>query len=335
MIASGGPPGDPPPGGSSTRVGTDDPQNLRLRLAPNPARERFQQAQLSIQAQQAVLLAGQQARSQQRERFDQARGLLQAQQGTLLAGQQARSQRRDRFDQAMANLALAPPPPQPTLSWQNLVQRHANFVQALGAMQNAPPPIQPGPGWHRQVQMHQNFLLARANLQNAPPPIQPTQAWHRLRQQHLNFQQALLALQNAPPRPLLQGPIRNNPRNAPMAYLVPVQRAVHVLHGDHTGGQHMGAYNPGLHGAPPNQITHFHFHGHWVTYFPVAWDAEDILGALTEAADATYHLAYQQHNGNWLHPPVWVSRRGITIRIVVVTSVNHLGRLVVWTGWPQ
>jgi hypothetical protein len=226
-----------------------------------------------------------------------------------------------------------PPPAQPTQGWQNMVQAHQNFGQAQQALMNNPPPAQPTQGHQNMVQANQNFVQAQQALMNNPPPIQPTQAWHNMVQQHTNFQNALNNLTLNPPLPLLQGAIANNANHAPMAYAIPFNQAQHILHGNHGGGQHMGHYNPALHGAAPNLVTHHNFPGHFVSYFPVAWDAQDILSAIAEAAQASYHLAWQQANGNWQHPPVWVTRRGITIQIIAITSVNFHGNLIVWTAW--
>jgi hypothetical protein len=316
-IAAGGGPGDPPPGGSRTIQRDEERRpSLLLRLI-NPAHLRFLAAQANLLAAAPMLLAGQQQRSQQAAAF----AALQNQLAGIL-------------------------PPQPTQNWQNLVQLHAqrqaNFAQALQTFGVNPLPLQPTANWQQVVQLQAqrqaNFAQAQQALNLHPVPAQPTQNWQNLVQLHAqrqaNMNAALLHLHAHPPLPLLQPPPVLNLNHAPMAYGVPLQRQQHVLHGDHTGGQHMGPYNPAPHGALPNAITHHHFPGHNVSYFPMAWTAQDILSALTEAAEASYYLAYQQANGNWLHPPVWVTRRTITIRIVVVTRANHLG-LQVWTGWPQ
>lgn len=301
----GGPPEDPPPG-ASTAAPVEDPARASLRLA-NRGRQR---------------------------RFHAALRALTLQQQLLLNGQALRARRRQNFNRARQALALAPPPILPTMNWQQVVAQHQNFLQAQQALALNPPPLQPGQAWQNMVQAQQNFVQAQQALALHPPPAQPVQAWHDMVQHHANFQAALNQFALNPPQPLLQGPIALNANNAPMPYVVPHHQAQHILYGNHGGGQHMGYLNPALNGAPPNAVTQHLFPGHLVTYFPVAWDAHDILTAVTEAAQASYLLAWQQHNGNWFHPPVWVTRRGITIQITVITSVNFHGQLIVWTAWP-
>jgi hypothetical protein len=305
VAGGGGPPFDPRRSGSSV-LQDNAPRRLVLRLQMTQARMRFLQALQHLQGMQGQLMHGQ---AQRRNRAQQFAATAQALSGQLQ--------------------------PQPTQAWHNQNQQHNNFLNALAALTHHPPPVQPTHNWQQLMQQHGNFLHAVQALTLNPPPAQPTQNWQNLVQQATNFQNALHALNANPPLPLMQGPIANNNNNAPMAYAVPHHNAQHILHGNHGGGQHMGMYNPALHGAPPNAITHHNFPGHFVTYFPVAWDAHDIITAVTEAAEATYHLAHQQANGNWLHPPVWVTRRGITIQIVVVSSVNWHGNLIVITAWPH
>ncbi|WP_332852296.1 hypothetical protein [Duganella sp. S19_KUP01_CR8] len=300
-VATGGAPPDPPPGGSQTSVADEVP--IRRVLRVRPATQRFLAARAALQAFQQSLLQGQQDRSARRERVESARRAVDAQ---------------------------LQPTPGP--GWRRLTQQRANFLNAVAALTNRPPPVQPTANWRNLMQRHANFQAALLNLIANPPPLLPTLGWMNLIQQVNNFQNALHALTLNPPLPLLQPPIANNANHAPAPYYVPGWRAIHILHGDHTGGQHLGMYNPALHGAPPNAVTNHAWPGHFVTYFPVAWDADDVLAAMIEAAHATYHLAVQQGNGNWLHPPVQVSRRGITIWITVVTRANMHG-LTVHTGW--
>jgi hypothetical protein len=301
-----GPPGDPGGHGSSSTMQEGLPRSIRVTLRPSPARLRFQEALAQIQA-----LSGQ-----------------------LQAGQAERAQTHQNFLNQIAALAGHSPPIAPTMNWQLIVQRHANFQNAIQQLTLNPPPAQPNQAHVDMANQPQNFLNARNALQLNPPPAQPTAAWRNMVNHHQRFQAILHQLQANPPLPLLQGPLAANNNNAPAPYIIPNHAAQHILHGNHAGGQHMGHYNPGLHGAAPNAVTQFHFPGHHVTYFPVAWDAHDILSAIQEAAEGTYHLAVQQANGNWRHPAVWVSRRGITIRVVVVTAVRH-HQLVVVTGWAQ
>jgi len=329
VAGGGGPPPNPPPGGGLTPV-ADDVPHLVLRLRPSLVR--FRAARSVLEAFQNKLLQGQQAKSAQRERFERARAQLQAQQQILLQGQQARSAQRQRFEAAQ-NAIGAQLLPAPGAVWQSMTQQHANFLNAVAALTNHPPPIVPTANWQQIVQQHANFQAALVHLTAHPPPVVPTVGWHNLVQSALNFQQALAAFALHPPLPLQQIPIVNNNNHAPAPYHILGPRIIHILHGDHTGGQHLGMHNPALHGAPPNAVTVHNVPGHHITYFPVAWTAQDVLDALIEAAAATYHLAVQQYNGNWLHPAVQVSRRGITIWIVVVTRANGYG-LTVHTAWP-
>jgi hypothetical protein len=333
-IAGSGPPGDPGGGGSHTVSERHKP--IRLRLRPDPARIRFQHALAQMQALQGQLLAGQQERAQQSQNFAATAQALSAQlQPAPSQAWHNMVQQHQNFQNAQAALQHNPPPPAPNGNWQQMIQQHHNFLNAVAALTNNPPPVQPTANWHQVMQQHANFGNALQALMLHPPPVQPMQAWHNMVQQVNNFQHAVNALLHHPPQPLLQPPPVNNANHAPMPYAVPHNNAQHILHGNHGGGQHMGMYNPAPHGAHPNVITHFHFPGHFVSYFPLAWDAQDILSAVAEAAQATYHLAWLQPNGRWQHPAVQVTRRGITIWIIVITSVGHHGNLIVWTGWPQ
>jgi hypothetical protein len=361
-----GPPGDPGGHGGASTMQEDRPRSIRVTLRPSPARLRFQAALVQMQALSGQLQAGQAQRAQTHQNFLNQVAALAGHPPPIVPTMnwQLIMQRHANFQNAMQQLTLNPPPAQPTQAHADMANRRQNFLNAQNALQLNPPPAQPtqahidmanrrqnflnaqnalqlNPPPAQPTQAHadmanrrQNFLNAQNALQLNPPPAQPTAAWHNLVNYHRRFQAILHQLQLNPPLPLLQGPVAANNHNAPAPFIIPNQAAQHILHGNHGGGQHMGHYNPGLHGAAPNAVTQFHFPGHHVTYFPVAWDAHDILSAIQEAADATYHLAVQQANGNWRHPAVWVSRRGITILVVVITAVRH-HQLVVVTGWAQ
>jgi hypothetical protein len=361
-----GPPGDPGGHGSSSTMQEGLPRSIRVTLRPSPARLRFQEALAQIQALSGQLQAGQAERAQTHQNFLNQIAALAGHSPPIAPTMnwQLIVQRHANFQNAIQQLTLNPPPAQPNQAHADMANRPQNFLNARNALQLNPPPAQPNqahadmanrpqnfvnarnalqlnppPAQPNQAHVDmanqpQNFLNARNALQLNPPPAQPTAAWRNMVNHHQRFQAILHQLQANPPLPLLQGPLAANNNNAPAPYIIPNHAAQHILHGNHAGGQHMGHYNPGLHGAAPNAVTQFHFPGHHVTYFPVAWDAHDILSAIQEAAEGTYHLAVQQANGNWRHPAVWVSRRGITIRVVVVTAVRH-HQLVVVTGWAQ
>jgi hypothetical protein len=315
--------------GGSTSVNASPPVALRLRLRPSPARLRFLAAQAELERLEQQLLAAHQAHAQQQQHFTQMQQQVAAQQNLLLAGQQAHAQQQQHFTQmqqqiaAQQNLLLA--------GQQAHTQQHQHFTQMQQQLAAHQPQLLAGQQAH--AQQHQNFTQMQQQIAAQQNLLLAGQQARRQRRQRMLA--ALANLQAHPPLPLLQGPVVRNPRTAPAAYALPNHRRQHLLHGDHTGGQHMGHYNPGLHGAAPNVLTTHAFPGHFVTYFPVAWDAEDIVGAVAEAAEATYYHAWQQPNGNWRHPPVRVSRRGISIWVVVITRVGHHGQLQVWTAWPQ
>lgn len=102
------------------------------------------------------------------------------------------------------------------------------------------------------------------------------------------------------------------------------QRRVHIIEGDTTGGRHAGRY--GDKKVPPNQPSRIGRK----TYFPRMWSDADMISAAEEAARKTDGARVLQPNGRFLHPPIAIMRKGVTVNVQVITTADGL----VWTAWP-
>jgi hypothetical protein len=354
LRTAGGPGGgEPNPGGGASTV-FDENQDPEMTLALVTRQEmirremdasaaeraarvkRFQQAQLALSLKSPGELSGQVSHdefAQKQINFASAVFKMHLAQAQLAAKQKAMGEQMGpTFGQAQ-NRMLA--------SFGTMLAKHKTLMNAHDSIQQARLALlaktakdltgEQGKAKHdailEKAQMQKNFGDAWFKMNLAQGMLLKGQK-DRAERVGPTPNQALKLLMANPPRPLLQGPVVNNVIQK-KGYFINAKQAKHVVHGDAKGGMHAGQYNA-LKGKGPDAVTKQVIGAHKITHFPQAWDHDDILSALQEAAAATYNLAYQQANYLWKHPPVQVTRRGITIWVVVITN----NALMVWTGYP-
>ena len=151
------------------------------------------------------------------------------------------------------------------------------------------------------------------------------------------FDAAKAALEAHLPRPLLQEAPPAVPRFVGSLPEVRRTRVQHILPGDATGGQHAGRFNADSYKDPDQGKFNPTL---YKSYFPVAWTDEDVIDAIREAAALTYNYSTESPNNRpgrakrWVHMPIKVTRRVISIWLKVITEDLPRGGYQVITAYP-
>lgn len=329
--------------GQKTRMESHDAETA----AEQARQERFGNAAFKMNMAAGQLLEGQSKRRQaveaeqaRQERFGNAAFKMNMAKDQLVEGQRKRRQavedeqaRQERFGNAVFKMNMAK---DQLLEGQRKrekayaeEERQQRFANAYWAMLNASNMLVGGQ--MERAERIRRMQQARAALQpKAQMLLDKQRAGPQVDRRAQNFAAARNALQLHGPHGL-GAPVQVPYNSTGNTYTTPGNRQTHIVHGDHTGGGHQGGLNLNAGGALPSQVTQQNLPGHHVSHFPAAWDADDIISALEEAADVTFHHAAQQGNGNWRHPAVRITRKRVTCSVVAITN-NHMQ---VWTGWAS